>query len=119
MYLSMGMHRCELALPTVPRTCVEVIGQFAGVSSLLPSCGFWELKSGHQTWQQVLLPTESSCQLDRRDFWADGNSDIVMGLCCARSKGLSCHWVIQDLQFSGVREQNVVGWRFVGVLGQL
>jgi hypothetical protein len=50
----MSMHRCEFVLPCHTHTHVEVRGQLAGVSSLLPACGFWELTSSHQTWQPLL-----------------------------------------------------------------
>ena len=39
-------------------THVEVIGQLAGVSSLLPPCAFWRSGSGHEAWQQAPYPTE-------------------------------------------------------------
>lgn len=32
------------------------------VSSLIPKCGSQELNLGHQTWQQVPLPTEAPHQ---------------------------------------------------------
>lgn len=87
VYVFMRVYRCELAPPTMPRTVVGVRGQLPGVTSLLPPCGFWELKSGRQAWQQGPLPTESSCQLDRRDFRADGNPDIVDGTVLYKVKG--------------------------------
>lgn len=72
----MSVHKCERALLcSWHSTHEEIRGLLAEVSSLLPLCGFWELKSGRQTWQQVPFPTESSCQLDRRDFWTDRNPD--------------------------------------------
>lgn len=39
---------------------VEVGGQLAEVSFLLPPCWFWESDSGHQTWWQASLPTKLS-----------------------------------------------------------
>jgi hypothetical protein len=39
---------------------MEVGGQLAGVSSLLASCGSWELNSGRQPWWQSLLPAKPS-----------------------------------------------------------
>lgn len=42
---------------------VEVRGYPKGISFLLLQCGSWRLNVGSQAWQQVLLPTESTCQL--------------------------------------------------------
>lgn len=42
-------------------THVEVRGHFWELVPFLP-CRSWELNSGHQTWWQVLLCTEPSCQ---------------------------------------------------------
>lgn len=41
---------------------VEVRGQLSRVGSLLPSCGFGALNSGHQALWQGSLPVEPSCQ---------------------------------------------------------
>lgn len=43
--------------------CEVVRGQFAGVSSLLLPCGFWEPNPGHhRSWQQASSPVEPSLQ---------------------------------------------------------
>lgn len=41
-------------------TCVEVRGQLAEAGCLPLPCGFWELSSGRQTWQQTLAFTHEA-----------------------------------------------------------
>jgi hypothetical protein len=41
---------------------VEIRGQLAGVSSLLPSCGSQGPNSGDHIWQQMPLPADPSGQ---------------------------------------------------------
>lgn len=104
---------CEHALLcSCLNTHEEMRGHFAGLSSLLLLCGFWELKSGHQTWQQVPLSTESSCQLDSRDFWTDRNPSIEWAVLCKGKRIVlslfgSTSWRVVVL---GAREPKVVGW---------
>lgn len=39
--------------------CMEVRGKRARVESLLPSCGFWRLNSGHRAEQLALYPSRA------------------------------------------------------------
>jgi hypothetical protein len=43
-----------------PDMHVEDTEPLVGVSFLFPPCGFQELNSGHQAWQQAPLPAEPS-----------------------------------------------------------
>lgn len=40
---------------------VNLKGQLEGIGSLPRPCGFLELNTGYQDWQQVPLPSEPSC----------------------------------------------------------
>lgn len=58
LFLLVGAHGRGQHTPATP--CMQVRGQHAGVSALLP-WGSWGSNSAHQAWQQVSLPTEPYC----------------------------------------------------------
>lgn len=65
----------------VVRVCTHAPGiqrTTLGVGSLLPPCGTQGMNSGHQVWQQELLPTESSHQSTSSSLSTNDSSSMPL-----------------------------------------
>lgn len=59
MRFQMDRKTCIIYVHTCHGILVEARGILKKLVLSFPSCGFWGLNSGHQTWQQVPVPAET------------------------------------------------------------